>query len=54
MIAFLLIAAVSVFILYAVIRKAVFHGILDANMEREEHARQLREAGKPMPDAPTP
>jgi hypothetical protein len=47
-----LMAATALFVLYFVIRKAVFHAILDADMERAEYARQVREPGQPLPDAP--
>jgi phosphotransferase system glucose/maltose/N-acetylglucosamine-specific IIC component len=49
----LLLAAVFLFVLYFVIRKAVFHGILDAEAERAHYDKQVRDAGQPSPDAPT-
>lgn len=53
----LLLLAVGLLVLYFVIRKAVHHGIIDADDAREEHERQVR-LGEAMrrgehPDAPT-
>jgi hypothetical protein len=48
---FLLAAALSLLMAYFVIRKAVFHAILDADAERRDDARRERMANEPFPDA---
>lgn len=50
---FIIMAAIGLYVLYFVIRKAVFHGILDAEKERGEYERQVRDQGSTLPDAPT-
>jgi len=49
---FLLAAGLSLLVTHFVIRKPVFHGILDADAERANDARRARMANVPFPDAP--
>ncbi|WP_167880499.1 hypothetical protein [Nocardioides guangzhouensis] len=52
MIALVFLAALFLLVAYIVIRKAVFHAILDADVARAQDARDARRANEPLPDAP--